>query len=569
MIRKFIDYYKPFKGLFVADMICAFLMSICDLFYPMITRVMINDYIPNKLTDKLITVGIIMLVLYIIKLGLNYFIQYYGHLVGVGIQSNMRREIFGHMQKLPFTFFDNNKTGSLMSRVVNDLMEISELAHHGPEDLFLSLVMLIGSFVMMGSINWYLTFIIFAILPVLIIFTGKKRFAMSEAFKKTREEVAEVNANLENSLAGIRVSKSFVNEDTEMEKFEKNDVNFVNARKRAYKAMAEFHSGNNFILDFMNVVVIVAGGLFLSYGKIEFGDLVAYLLYVNMFMSPIRRLIGFVEQYQNGISGYKRFTEIMEEIPETEKENTVELENVKGDISFKNVSFSYDEGQEVLSNISADIPAGKTVAFVGSSGGGKTTVCHLIPRFYNIGSGEITLDGINISDISLSSLRKNIGIVQQDVFLFTGSIYENIAYGKENATKKEVEEAAKLAKIDTFIEGLPDKYDTYIGERGIKLSGGQKQRIAIARVFLKNPPILILDEATSALDNTTEMYIQQSLNELSVGRTTIVVAHRLSTVKDADNIIVLTKDGIVEQGTHTQLMEKDGLYASMSRGVAE
>ncbi len=569
MIKSFIKYYKPFKGWFLADMLCAFLVSLCDLFYPMITRVMIDEYIPNKMVDKLIIVGVILLVLYLIKMGLNYFISYYGHVIGVGIQSDMRKKLFAHMQHLPFKFFDDNKTGVLMSRVVNDLAEITELAHHGPEDLFLSVVLLLGSFVMMSSINLYLTLIIFAILPFLIIFTSKKRVKMSAAFKKTREEVAEVNANLENSLSGIRVSKSFVNFEHEMDKFIENDNNFVKARKFSYKAMAEFHCGNTFILDFLNVVVIIAGGIFLSYSMISLADLVAYLLYVNMFLNPIRRLIGFVEQYQNGISGYKRFIEILEEVPESDKENAVELLDVNGDIEFNNVTFSYEYGREVLNDISVKIPAGKTVAFVGASGGGKTTVCHLLPRFYDITFGKITIDGIDIRDITLSSLRKNIGIVQQDVFLFTGTIYDNIAYGSENKSREEIINAARLAKIDSFVETLPDGYETYIGERGIKLSGGQKQRIAIARVFLKNPPILILDEATSALDNTTEMYIQQSLEDLSKGRTTIVVAHRLSTVRDADKIVVLTKEGIVEEGTHGELIEKNGVYASMAKGIFE
>lgn len=569
MIKDFARYYKPYKGLFIADMICAFLTSLCDLIYPMITRIMINDYIPNRMIKRLVIVGIVLLAVYIIKMALNYFIQYYGHLVGVGIQSSMRREIFAHMQKLPFSFFDNNKTGALMSRVVNDLMEIAELAHHGPEDLFLSIVLLIGAFIMMSMINIYLTLIIFALLPFLIAFAARKRLKMSEAFKKSREEISHVNANLENSISGIRVAKSFVSDKCEMEKFIENDKNFIKARKRSYKALAEFHSGNNFILDFMNVVVIIAGGIFLSLGKIDLGGLVAYLLYVNMFMNPIKRLIGFVEQFQDGLSGYRRFREIMEEEPEKDSENAVDIKNVKGDISFKNVTFAYDGGRVVLNNISFDVPCGKTVALVGGSGGGKTTVCHLVPRFYGIEKGRITLDGIDIKNITLESLRKNIGIVQQDVFLFTGSIYENIAYGKQDATKDEVISAAKLAKIDEFIESLPDKYDTYVGERGIKLSGGQKQRIAIARVFLKNPPVLILDEATSALDNITEAQIQQSLSELSEGRTVIVVAHRLSTVRNADNIIVLDRSGIVEEGNHTQLIEKGGAYAEMLHNIPE
>ena len=569
MIKDFARYYKPYKGLFIADMICAFLTSLCDLIYPMITRIMINDYIPNRMIKRLVIVGIVLLAVYIIKMALNYFIQYYGHLVGVGIQSSMRREIFAHMQKLPFSFFDNNKTGALMSRVVNDLMEIAELAHHGPEDLFLSIVLLIGAFIMMSMINIYLTLIIFALLPFLIAFAARKRLKMSEAFKKSREEISHVNANLENSISGIRVAKSFVSDKCEMEKFIENDKNFIKARKRSYKALAEFHSGNNFILDFMNVVVIIAGGIFLSLGKIDLGGLVAYLLYVNMFMNPIKRLIGFVEQFQDGLSGYRRFREIMEEEPEKDSENAVDIKNVKGDISFENVTFAYDGGRVVLNNISFDVPCGKTVALVGGSGGGKTTVCHLVPRFYGIEKGRITLDGIDIKNITLESLRKNIGIVQQDVFLFTGSIYENIAYGKQDATKDEVISAAKLAKIDEFIESLPDKYDTYVGERGIKLSGGQKQRIAIARVFLKNPPVLILDEATSALDNITEAQIQQSLSELSEGRTVIVVAHRLSTVRNADNIIVLDRSGIVEEGNHTQLIEKGGAYAEMLHNIPE
>ena len=569
MIKDFLRYYKPFKWLFIADMICAFLTSLCDLYYPMITRVMINNYIPKGMIDKLVKIGFLLLFLYIIKMGLNYFVQYYGHLVGVGIQSDMRREIFAHMQKLPFSFFDDNKTGSLMSRVVNDLMEIAELAHHGPEDLFLSLVLLVGAFIMMAGINIYLTLIIFVVLPFLILFTLKKRLKMSAAFKKSREEISHVNANLENSISGIRVSKSFVSDDVEMQKFIENDKNFVAARKRSYKALAEFHSGNNFILDFMNVIVIIAGGIFLSYGKIDIGSLVAYLLYVHMFMNPIRRLIGFVEQFQDGISGYKRFREIMEVKPEKDYPGARNIENIKGDICFENVDFSYDEGQQVLKNISFTVPHGKTVALVGGSGGGKTTVCHLLPRFYGIDGGRITLDGVDIKEITLESLRKNIGIVQQEVFLFTGNIYENIAYGKPGASREEVISAAKLARIDDFIESLPDKYNTYIGERGIKLSGGQKQRIAIARVFLKNPPILILDEATSALDNITETQIQKSLSELSQGRTVLVVAHRLSTVRNADNIIVLDKEGIIEQGNHEELIKKDGVYADMLNNAAE
>lgn len=563
MIRQFIKYYKPHLKLFIADMFCAFLVAVCDLFYPVITKNMINVYIPDNNLRLLITWGVVLLFIYILKAGLNYFIQYYGHVVGVRMQADMRRDIFRHLQKLPFSFFDENKTGSIMSRIINDLMDITELAHHGPEDLFVSLVMLVGSFIIMCSINIPLTLMIFAFIPFLIIFAARKRIKMSEAFTKTRVEIAEVNANIENSIAGVRVSKSYTNASHELKKFQENNNKFKVAREYAYKTMADFFSGMNLIVDILNLVVLVFGGIFTYYKIINFGDFVAYLLFVNMFVNPVKKLIAFVEQYQNGMTGFKRFKEVMAVEPEAEKPGSVELENVKGEIKFDNISFMYNDSTEVLSHISIDIPAGKTIALVGPSGGGKTTLCHLIPRFYEPYEGKITLDGTDIQNIKYESLRKNIGLVQQDTFLFTGTILENIAYGNLDATQQQIEQAAKRANIHDYIMSLPDGYDTYIGERGVKLSGGQKQRLSIARVFLKNPPILILDEATSALDNTTELLIQQALEELCKGRTTLIVAHRLSTIKKADEIIVLTPDGIEERGTHEQLLQNNGLYSTL------
>ncbi|WP_125153507.1 ABC transporter ATP-binding protein [Clostridium rectalis] len=564
MVRDFMKYYKPHKKLFILDLICAFFVSICDLFYPMITRSIINDYVPNKNLKFLIIWSVVLLFIYLIKKGLNYFLQYWGHVVGVRMQGDMRRDIFKHLQKLPFTFFDENKTGVIMSRIVNDLMDISELAHHGPEDLFISVVMLIGSFIVLCTINIPLTIITFAFIPILIIFAIKKRVKMANAFTETRVKIGEVNASLENSIAGSRVSKAFVSSDYEIEKFEKDNNNFKEAREYAYKAMAEFFSGMNFIVDFLNLVVLFLGGYFTYLGKINLGDYVAYLLYISMFMNPIKRLINFVEQLQSGMTGFKRFCEIMSEEEEKDSIGAINVDGFKGDIAFKNVSFKYDdEEKRVLNGINLNIEAGKTIALVGPSGGGKTTLCNLIPRFYEIDSGKITIDGIDISTIKRESLRKNIGIVQQDVFLFTGTILENILYGKPDATEKEIIKAAKSANIHDYIMSLPEKYNTYVGEKGLKLSGGQKQRLSIARAFLKNPKILILDEATSALDNATELMIQKSLEELAKGRTTLIVAHRLSTIKNADEIIVLTPEGIEEKGSHEKLINKEGIYASL------
>ncbi|MDD4678762.1 MAG: ABC transporter ATP-binding protein [Tissierellia bacterium] len=563
MLKRFISYYKPVKKILITDMLCAFAVAVCDLFYPMITRNIINIYVPNQKFQLMITWLVVLGLIYILKLGLNYYITYYGHIMGVKMQAHMRKDIFEHLQDLPFVFFDENKTGSLSSRIINDLMDISELAHHGPEDLFISLVMLVGSFIMLSTINLPLSLIVFSIVPLLVIVAMKLRIKMEDAFMETRVTIGEVNATIENSISGIRVSKAFSNKENEIEKFNKNNSKFQEARKKAYKVMAEFHVGSSFILDILNIVVLSAGAIFFFMGIINFGDFAAFLLYIGIFLNPIRKLVNFVEQYQSGKSGFKRFVEIMDREIEKDDPSAVDIYDVNGEISFKDVSFAYDDNKEVLKDITFDIEAGKTVAFVGPSGGGKTTLCHLIPRFYEIEEGSISIDNIDIRKFTRRSLRKNIGIVQQDVFLFTGTILENIQYGKFEATKEEVYQAAKNANIHDFIMSLPEGYETYVGERGAKLSGGQKQRISIARVFLKNPPILILDEATSALDNATELLIQKALEELSKGRTTVVVAHRLSTIKNADEIIILTDQGIQEKGEHQELLEKNGFYAEL------
>ncbi len=564
MIKEFVKYYKPHKKLFAIDMFCAFLVSICDLFYPMITRNIINDYVPNQNLRLLVVWSITLIFIYALKLVLNYFIQYWGHVVGVRMQADMRKKIFKHLQKLPFNYFDNNKTGVIMSRIMNDLMEISELAHHGPEDLFISLIMLIGSFIVLCTINIPLTLITFAFIPVLIWYAIKKRIKMNDAFKKTRIEIGDVNASLENSIAGIRVSRAFTNTKYEIDKFQVGNNKFRKAREYAYKAMAEFYSGMFFIVDILNLIVLGIGGFFTFKGYITIGDYVAYLLYIKLFMDPIKRLINFVEQLQSGMTGFERFQELMAEQEEEDSEKAIKMGTVDGNIEFEGVSFKYDDEEtHVLQDLNLNIKSGQTVALVGPSGGGKTTLCHLVPRFYELDGGVIKIDGVDITTVNRESLRKNIGIVQQDVFLFTGTILENILYGNPEASEEEVVEAARRANIHEFIINLPDGYNTYIGEKGLKLSGGQKQRLSIARVFLKNPKILILDEATSALDNTTEMIIQKSLEELTIGRTTLIVAHRLSTIKNADEIVVLTPEGIAEKGTHKELIKNDGIYASL------
>lgn len=565
MLKEFIKYYKPYKKLFILDLIAAFAVALCDLVYPMITRNIMNEVVPNKDSRMLIVFAVTLLLIFIVKAGLNYFMQYWGHVVGVRMQADMRSYVFTHLQKLPNSYFSDNKSGVIMSRIINDLMEVSELAHHGPEDLFVSLVMLIGSFLILLGINVPLTLIIFAILPFIILYAVTQRKRMSKAFMDTRVKTGDVNATLENSIAGMRVTKSFCTEKEELEKFnETNDI-FRHAREGAYKVMAEYFSGMFLFIDILNLVVLIVAGYFTYMNYINLGDFAAYLLYVNLFIQPIRKLINFTEQYQNGMTGFERFSEIINEETEKEAKNPIELKDVKGNIEIENVSFTYEDDNEVFKNLSLSVEAGKTVALVGPSGGGKTTLCNLIPRFFDFEEGDIKIDGISVKDVSLNSLRTNIGVVAQDVFLFTGTIKENIVIGKSGATDKEVIDACKKARIHDFIMTLPNGYDTYVGERGIKLSGGQKQRISIARIFLKNPPIMILDEATSALDNVTEQEIQKSLEELGKDRTNLVVAHRLSTIQSADEIIVLTQNGIEERGTHKELIEKGGVYSKLHR----
>ena len=565
MIKRFISYYKPHKKIFIMDLIAALLLSVCSMVYPLIT----NRMLKNPQIKPLITWAIILVLIYLIRCGLNYFVAYYGHVMGVKMQAQMRRDVFTHLEKLPISYFDNNKTGNIMSRIVNDLMDVSELAHHGPEDLFISVIMLVGSFIVMGSIYMPLTLIIYALLPFMCFFAYKSQKSMRSAFAESRQEVGKINATLENSIAGIRISKAYTNSKFEFDRFEHDNKGFVRARKRAYKSMGIFHSGMTLCMDILRIAMYLAGGIFVATGEIDIIVFTTFSLYITLFMSPIEKLVGFIEQYQNGMTGFKRFIEIIDENPEQDSPNAVDLENVRGEIVFDNVSFGYNESKTVLSNLSFKLEEGKTLALVGPSGGGKTTICHLIPRFYELESGSILIDGKNINDVTLESLRRNIGIVSQDVFLFDSTIYENIAYGAPDATREEVERAARLANLHEFVESLPDGYETLVGERGVKLSGGQKQRVSIARVFLKNPPILILDEATSALDNATELMIQQSLEMLCAGRTTIVVAHRLTTIKNADEILVINDEGIAERGTHDQLLSKDGIYANLWRGITK
>ena len=563
-ILAFAAYYKPHKKLFFWDMICALFVALADLVYPIIAKNIINDYVPNKNLRLFFVWSGVLLLIYIVKALLNYFIQYYGHVMGVRMQAEMRQKLFSHLQKLPFSYFDENKSGTIMSRLVNDLMDISELAHHGPEDLFLSLIVMIGSFAILCTVSVPLTLIVFALLPFIVLIVVSLRLKMSSTFKQTRIELGEVNANLENSISGVRVTRAYNNTHHEEEKFRHYNKQYQKARGQSYKVMGQFFSSMLFSTDILYLVVLVAGGFFFLNGQINAGEFTMYLLYINSFLQPLRKLINFFEQYQNGMTGFERIQEVFAVSKEIEDENAVSLEQAEGTIDFNDVTFRYEETETdrkpVIEHLNLHIEKGKTVALVGPSGGGKTTLCHLIPRFYEISKGEILLDGIDIRRLSRQSLRNHIGIVAQDVFLFTGSIRENIQYGNLNATDEEVIVAAKKANIHDYIMTLPDGYDTYIGERGVKLSGGQKQRISIARVFLKNPSILILDEATSALDNATEMLIQSALEELSKGRTTIVVAHRLSTIKNADEIVVITEDGIIERGNHEELLKTNGLY---------
>jgi ATP-binding cassette subfamily B protein len=545
-------------------MICALAIALIDLYFPMLTREVVGTVLPSGQMGTFWLFIAALVVLYLIRTVFQYIVNYWGHVLGVRMEYDMRNDLFSHLQTLPFRFYDKNRTGHLMSRMVNDLNEISELAHHGPEDLFLSLIMLVGSFFMLITVEWRLALVVYMIVPFMVWFSLKYRKRMNESFKDLRVKIADVNAQLESSISGVRVSKSFTNEAYEMRKFGEGNRRFRGSKFVSYKTMAIFQTGIEYFANMLNVVVVAAGGYLIYKKAMEVADLLAFIMYVGVFLQPIRRLSNFMQQFESGMTGVERFTEIMSvESDIADAPNAGVLENVKGEIDFENVSFSYDGNEKVLKNINITIPAGKTIALVGPSGGGKTTLCHLIPRFYEVKEGSIKIDGRDIKEYKLKSLRQNIGLVQQDIFLFAGSIRENILYGRTDATEEELIQAAKNAKIHDFIVELPDGYDTQVGERGVRLSGGQKQRISIARVFLKNPPILLLDEATSALDNETEIRIQQALVHLSKGRTSLVIAHRLSTVKNADRILVLTENGVAEQGTHEELMELGGIYSGL------
>ena len=567
MLKRFIRYYRPYRFLLVKDLTASFLISLIGMVYPVITNRMLNVFIPEKQYRTILICGITVLLLYILRMLLRYYVQYRGHMIGTRMQSDMRRELFDHLERLPYSFYDNHETGALMTRITSDLFDICELAHHGPENLFICSVMILLSFFYLLSIDWILTLIIFTCTPILTLVAIHFRREMRRAFDDRRKSNAIINASVESSITGIRVTKAYTNAEVEAKKFAVGDASFVESSGRAYRAMAKFFSSTSFISDVFNVVILVAGGLFLYAGRINFGDYSTFIVSVNLFISPVNTLINFVEQYQNGVSGFRRFIEILDEEPEQDEPDAKVWENVRGEVEFSHVSFSYDGKKPVLSDISFRVEPGKTLALVGPSGGGKTTLCHLLPRFYPIpeGSGSILVDGNDLRSLTLDSIRRNIGIVHQDVFLFVGTIRDNLLYGKPDATEEELREAAKRAHIDAFIDSLENGYDTEIGERGVKLSGGQKQRISIARLFLKNPSILILDEATSALDNTTEIQIQESLDELCRGRTTIVVAHRLSTIRGADEIAVVTGGTITERGTHSELMERGGLYRTLYR----
>ncbi len=567
MFRRFLGYYKPYLGLFFADMFCALLASAVDLAIPLIiNRLLKNVFIMpdgNEMLRVLAVIALSLLVMYVVRMFAQYYITSWGHIMGARMESDMRSDLFRHMEKLSFSYYDKNNTGRMMSRIVSDLFDISELAHHGPEDIFISLVKLIGSFVILISINVPVTLALLCITVLMAVFSIYYNKKMKAVFMDNRKKIADVNAVVQDSLSGIRVVQSFVGEEREQEKFEEGNHQFLISKQNNYMVMGRFFSGNGFMQGLMYLTVIAAGGYMVSAGAMEGTDIILYILYISMFLDPINKLVNFTEQFQKGFTGFGRMVEILDTEPDVkDRPAAVELKGPKGDIRFENVSFGYKD-EPVLKDICVEIPAGKTVALVGPSGAGKTTFCSLIPRFYDVTGGSVRIDGRDVRDVTLASLRKNVGVVQQDVYIFNSTIRENIAYGRPGATEAEVLEAAKKANIHDFIMSLPEGYDTQTGERGVQFSGGQKQRLSIARVFLKNPPVLILDEATSALDNESERVIQLSLQELSKNRTTIVIAHRLSTIRNADEILVMTTEGIVEKGSHEALLKENGLYAQL------
>ena len=566
-IKKFIHYYGPYKAVFFIDLICAAVISLVDLAYPQILRTMTKTLFTQDkvmILHALPVIAVSLFVMYIVQSLCKYYVTYQGHMMGANMERDMRRELFDHYQELSFSYYSRNNSGQMMSKLVSDLFDISEFAHHGPENLFISLVKIVGAFIFLFFINKKLALPLIILVIVMFVFSFRQNAKMQETFMENRRKIGDVNASLQDTLSGIRVVQSFANEDIERVKFKKSNEAFLVSKRDNYHCMGSFMSSNLFFQGMMYLVTLVYGGYLIAQGEMQTADLAMYALYIGIFISPIQILVELVEMMQKGLSGFRRFLDVMETESEIrDADNAAELTDVKGHVRYDHVSFHYnDDETPVLSDISIDIPAGKSIALVGPSGSGKTTICSLLPRFYDVTGGSITVDGKDIRGLTLKSLRSQIGMVQQDVYLFDGTIKDNIAYGKPGASDEEIIKAAKCASIHDFIMELPDKYDTYVGERGTRLSGGQKQRISIARVFLKNPPILILDEATSALDNESERWIQKSLEELSKNRTTITIAHRLSTIRDADEIIVITEEGIAERGTHAELLEKNGLYAA-------
>ncbi len=575
IIRRFLPYYGKYKGVMAFDMFCAALTTVCELVLPMIVRELTDAADPDsttKLTWQLILlVGVGYILLRVIDTAANYFMTSVGHIMGTRIETDMRRDLFSHLQKLSFSFYDNTKVGTLMSRITNDLFDVTEFAHHCPEEFFIAGVKIIGAFILLCTINPWLTLIVFSVIPVILVVSVIFRRKMRNNFRESRQQIGELNSQIEDSLLGIRVTKSFAKEEVEKKKFAAGNCEYLRIKGERYRIMGAFHSTTRLFDGVMYILVVVMGAIFMmevpGLPRITPADYVAYLMFVTTLLTSIRRIVEFSEQFQQGISGIERFTEIMDTEPEIQDApGAVELTDVKGEVAFCDVSFHYEtETRDVLTNLNLKVRPGENIALVGPSGGGKTTLCSLIPRFYEVSSGVIKIDGIDIKSVTLHSLRDHIGVVQQDVYLFSGSVKENIAYGKDGATDAEIEAAARLAGAHDFIAALPEGYDTYVGERGVKLSGGQKQRISIARLFLKNPPILILDEATSALDNESERLVQESLEQLAKGRTTFTIAHRLTTIRNADRILVLTENGIEESGTHTELIAKGGIYADLHR----